>query len=277
MKKKIFMGLFLAVLLTMFSGCDGMQQSQAYLEWLNGDNEDEYADVGDIRLLRYTWDGYCVSAKTVRACETVYNIINALRDMKETGEIAPMISNDVLIIGQGDYDIERGTVWIESEGEIYRLTPDLSQICIVDSYFGEGKVLEMTDEFKEDVSNALYYAPNNYFLGTYERGDTSVKLKNVYKSDTTIWMNIKSIHVENKYDPENSIKVEVVSNVDQELTIELNCRMSVDNMQGGDSEWLRLKRGIPVTVELTFGGWKDSTYWVYIWADSTVAEITINP
>ena len=40
---------------------------------------------------------------------------------------------------------------------------------------------------------------------------------------------------------------------------------------------VQLKKGEPTTVDLTFGGWPNFTYWVYIEADYTKAEITINP
>ncbi len=231
----------------------------------------------EITLLQYTWDGWGISTKTVGACDVAYNIIDTLKAMKENGETTPKISDDVLEIGGGQYPVERGTIWIECDNKIYRLTPDLSQICLVENHFGEGKVLEITDEFKTNVNNAWYYAPYDYYKGTYNKGDNTVKLKNVFKSSSSIQMRVKDIHIESNYDPDNTITVELISTVDQDVTLKLRCQQSDDNRAAGDSKTVELKKGVPTTVELTFGGWPNHSYWIYIEADFTKAEITIDP
>ena len=231
----------------------------------------------EIKLLQYTWDGWGISQKTVGACDVAYNIIDALKAMKETGETVPKISDEVFEIFGGPYSAERGTMWIESGNKIYRLTPDLSQICLVETHFGEGKVLEMTDAFKTNVNNAWHYAPYDYYKGTYNKGDYTVDLESVFKSGSTVQLSIKKIQIESGYDPNNTITVELISSVDQELNIKLHCQQSDDNLAAGDYKTLQLKKGEPTTVDLTFGGWPNSTYWVYIEADLTKAEITINP
>ena len=231
----------------------------------------------EIKLLQYTWDGWGISQKTVGACDVVYNIIDALKAMKETGETVPKISDEVFEIFGGPYAAERGTMWIESGNKIYRLTPDLSQICLVETHFGEGKVLEITDAFKTNVNNAWHYVPYDYYKGTYNKGDYTVDLESVFKSGSTVQLSIKKIQIESGYDPNNTITVELISSVDQELNIKLHCQQSDDNLAAGDYKTLQLKKGEPTTVDLTFGGWPNSTYWVYIEADLTKAEITINP
>lgn len=231
----------------------------------------------EVKLLQYTWDGWGISTKTVGACDVAYNIIDALKAMKETGETVPKISDEVFEIGGGQYSAERGTMWIESSGKIYRLTPDLSQICLVETHFGEGKVLEITDEFKTNVNNAWHYAPYDYYKGTYNKGDYTVDLTSVFKSGSSIKLNIKKIQIESGYDPNNTITVELISSVDQEVNIKLRCQQSDDNLAAGDYRTVQLKKGEPTTVDLTFGGWPNFTYWVYIEADFTKAEITINP
>ena len=230
----------------------------------------------EVELFQYTWDGWGISTKKVGACDVAYNIIDALKAMKETGEIVPKISDEVFEVGGGQYSAERGTMWIESSGNIYRLTSDLSQICLVETHFGEGKVLEITDEFKTNVNNAWYYAPYDYYKGTYNKGDYTVDLESIFKSGSTVQLSIKKIQIESGYDPTNTITVELISSVDQEVNIKLNCQQSDDNLAAGDYRTVQLKEGEPTTVDLTFGGWQNSTYWVYIEADSTKAEITIN-
>lgn len=231
----------------------------------------------EVELFQYTWDGWGISTKTVGACDVAYNIIDALKAMKETGETVPKISDQVFEIGGGQYAAERGTMWIESGNKIYRLTPDLSQICLVETHFGEGKVLEITDAFKTNVNNAWHYAPYDYYKGTYNKGDSTVELNSVFKSGSTVQLSIKKIHIESGYDPKNTITVELISSVDQEVNIKLHCQQSDDNLAAGDYRTVQLKKGEPTTVDLTFGGWPNFTYWVYIEADYTKAEITINP
>lgn len=204
-------------------------------------------------------------------------IIDALKDMKETGETVPKISDEVLELGGGQYSAERGTMWIECENKIYRLTPDLSQICLVDTHFGEGKVLEMPESFKSDVNNAWHYAPYDYYKGTYNSGDKTVSLENIFKSGSLIKLSVKEIKVEKDIDPHNTITLELTSKYDVEVKVMLDCQQSADNLALGDTKTVQLKKNVPIEVELTFGGWNDFTYWIYIEADNTKAEITINP
>ena len=233
----------------------------------------------EIKLLQYTWDGWGISQKTVGACDVAYNIIDALKAMKETGETVPKISDEVFDeIDGGPYSAERGTMWIESGNKIYRLTPDLSQICLVETHFGEGKVLEMTEEFKTNVNNAWHYAPYDYFKGTYNKGDSTVELNRVFESGSSVDISIIEIKIDSSsYDPFNTILIELISSVDQEVAVKLHCQQSDDNLARGDAKTVELQKGVPATVELGFGGWPDCTYWVYIEADFTKAEITINP
>lgn len=218
----------------------------------------------EVELFQYTWDGWGISTKTVGACDVAYNIIDALKAMKETGETVPKISDQVFEIGGGQYAAERGTMWIESGNKIYRLTPDLSQICLVETHFGEGKVLEITDAFKTNVNNAWHYAPYDYYKGTYNKGDYTVDLESVFKSGSTVQLSIKKIQIESGYDPKNTITVELISSVDQEVNIKLHCQQSDDNLAVGDYRTVQLKKWEPTTVDLTFGGWPNFTYWVYI-------------
>ena len=230
---------------------------------------------------QYAWDGYGISTKTISFTSVGYSIIDALKAMKETGETVAKISDDVLDTDDdafpGEFPVERGTMWIETDGSIYRLTPDLSQICRVETHFGEGRVLEMSDKFKTDVSNAWHYAPYDYYEGTYQSGDDTVELTHVYDAGSSVELRIKKIRIENEYDPQNTVTVELLTTFSHLVTIKLRCQHSDDNIASDDSKTLYLSKGVPDTVEFTFGGWKDTRYWVYIEADNTRAEITIEP
>ena len=228
-------------------------------------------------LFRYTWDGWGISTKSIVSYDIGYRVGNALRTMKETGETVSKISDDVLKIGGGEYPIERGTMWIECDDKIYRLTPDLSQICLVETHFGAGKVLEMTDAFKSDIAGAWQYYPYDYYLGTYNKGDKAVELKNVFKADSSIGISVKDIYVESEWNPKNTITIELVSTEDQSVRVNLDCSQSEDNLAEGDTKTVELKKDVPQTVELSFGGWPSYPYWIYINAGNTNVNININP
>ena len=228
-----------------------------------------------IKLMRYTWDGWGISTKTVNASDLGYRIIDALKNLKETGETVEKISDDVLKAGGGQYPVERGTLWIECENKIYRLSPDLSQIYLVETHFGAGKVLEMTDELNDDIGKAWFYAPYDYYKGTYKNGDKTVALNNVFPAESTIQMSIKNIQVETNDDPQNKITIELKSTMNQTITVKLHCQRSDDNLARGDSKKVELIKDVPTTVELTFGGWQTGNYWIYLSVENTRAEIKI--
>ncbi len=263
-------------LIARYNRDDSQEDSQ---EDSDDDSDDDLTHSGyttSFKIFQYTWDGWGISSKTIDACDVGYRIIDALENMRETGETVPKISDDVLELGGGHYSTERGTMWIECDNKIYRLTPDFSQICLVETHFGKGKTLEITEEFKTDLNNAWNYYPFDYYTGTYHYlGDSTVELKSVFKSDSSVKLSIKDIKVENNYDPENTMSVELISTVDQTVSVSLRCAASADNLAKGDNQTVELAKGEPKTVELTFGGWPHGRYWVYITVDNTKAEIMI--
>lgn len=238
-------------------------------------------DEGKIRILQYTWDGWGISYKTIEDCDTLYNIIDYLKNAKETGKTTEKISDDVLELGGGEYPVERGTMWIEWGNKIYRLSHDRALLCLVDTHFGEGEALEVTEEFLTNVNNAWYYVPYDYYIGTYRNSDDTFEFKHIFESPSSVQITVKSIEIANGSDfgdgAVNKITVELLSTTDQEITIDLDCRQSDDNLGEGDSKTVQLKKDVPVTVELSFSGWSDFYYWIYIKADYTMARIEIYP
>lgn len=239
--------------------------------------EHNRGDETEIRLLQYTWDGWGIATKTVGDCDAANRIRDALDAMQETGETAPKISDDTLQLGGGQYPVDRGTMWIEWEDRIWRLNPESVQLCLVQTHLGEGRILEMPEGFLKDVNNAWRYAPYDYYRATYRNGEKTVNLENVYQASTTVAMCVKDIHVESSHDPHNTITLELTSTVDQTVELKLSCQQSDDNLTWGDDEILELKKDVPKTVELEFGGWKDARYWICMEAANTKAEIIIEP
>lgn len=230
-----------------------------------------------VTLLRYTWDGWGISSKTITGSGVASDIVFALKTLNETGETIAKVSDEKLVVGSGQYSVERGTMWVEAEGQIYRLTPDLSQICTVETHFEEGRVLEISDELKKLLNDAWSYAPYDYYKGTYHRGDKNITLTNVFSSDSSVELNIKNIYVDNNYNPQNSITVELLSEICQTVNISLRSQQSADNLALGDYKTVELKAGVPTTVDMKFGGWSEYNYWVYIEIDNTKVEIMIDP
>lgn len=219
MKQILVIVLTLALVLAVLGGCTGSADlPEKKGEQCPSEEVTRTEDKASVRFLRYRWDGWGLSTKTVEDCDVVYCIIDALKGLTQTGKTVAQISDDVIDQSGPEYPVEYGTVWIECANNIYRLTPDLSQICRVETHFGKGEVLEMTGDLKNHINNAWYYAPYDYYRGTYNPGDTTVELKNVFPSDSTVQLRVKEIHIESDYDPQNTITVELISEINQEVT-----------------------------------------------------------
>ena len=173
-------------------------------------NTRTYTDLGDeisFIMWRYNWDGWGVSGKHIYSGNLGDAIVEIVLNLEETGETMPKISDDIIVM----YDeylnyipTERGTVWIDcGKAGLFRLDPSMSEICRVETHLGEGVALEMTDTLKELLRQAWYYAPYDYWDGTYNNGE--VTLNRVYNGDSAIeWVEIESIHIENAYHTESN-------------------------------------------------------------------------
>jgi hypothetical protein len=181
MKKTIVLMLVICMLFTFMGGCSSKNTTQPN-NTANADGTPIVEGTGNkIKMFRYTWsdfwgDGYIHGKSLYDDCAAFHRIVNALDTLKETGEVAEKILDDptaeqkyfgeTFRMGK-PLSIDNRTMWIEMSGNIYRLSPNLSQICIVETHFGEGRMLEMTDELKSDLNAAWNYAPYNYYLGEY--------------------------------------------------------------------------------------------------------------
>lgn len=272
MKKTLVLMLSLCMLFACLYSCSSEDPVQ------NDGGKNTETGTG-IRLLRYTWDGWGIEPKYLESCDLVDRMLNTLNAMQETGETVAKISDDVLSSGAVPHKlpVERGTLWIEAGDRIYRMTPELSQICLVETHFGEGRILALPEGFSKDVGIAWAYAPYDYYVGTYNPGEYTVALENVFKSDSTIKIKIKKVTIND--DSPNTMTVELVSTIDQEITVNLHSQQSADCFGLGDRKNIVLKKNTPATLELQFSGIGLSKYreWVYIEADNTRVRITVNP
>lgn len=230
-----------------------------------------------IKMMRYNWDGYGISTKRIETSDLVYAIIDAAEKLTETGETVEKISDAVVDENSTELPIERGTLWLEIGSKIYRIDPDFEQLCRVDGHLGRGYVMNASEQFKKMIINAWQYYPYDYYAGNYNNETNEIKLNHVYNAPSTVQVQIKKVEIVNDYDPKNKITLELISTVDQSVSISLLCSQSNDNLADGDRKEIVLTAEEPEAVELTFGGWKDFNYWIDISIDNTRINLRIEP
>ena len=230
-----------------------------------------------IKMMRYNWDGYGISTKWIETSDIVYSIIDAAEKLTETGETVEKISDAVVDENSTELPIERGTLWLEIGSKIYRIDPDFEQLCRVDGHLGSGYVMNASEQFKKMIIDAWQYHPYDYYAGNYNNETNEIKLNHVYNAPSTVQVQIKKVEIVNDYDPKNKITLELISTVDQSVSISLLCSQSNDNLADGDRKEIVLTAKEAETVELTFGGWKDFSYWIDISVDNTRINLRIEP
>ena len=238
-----------------------------------------------VNLIRYNWDGIGIKQKGIYTCDLGYAIIDCLSKLQETGDIIPVISEDAKIefsgsqpIVSGRLPIERGTVWIDcgSVG-LFRLNPEMTEICIVETHFGEGKVLQMTDTLESLLSQAWYYHPYDYWYGNYE--NNTVTLQQVYKAVSAVeHIKIEDMYIIDEIDSKNNkIVLNIQANESKKVMVCLKSYHSDDNIAGIYFKEIDLISGEEITLEFTFPGFYNYTYWVSIMIDNTQINMAINP
>ncbi|MGM9643329.1 MAG: hypothetical protein ACI3XI_08985 [Eubacteriales bacterium] len=299
--KKILAIILALALITLFPGCNSGIQTNCEHSWEQAENLNEYTAVdkcskcgvtrmytdpdaithsgteAGFKMLRYNWDGWGISQKEIKTCDLAYAVIDSLSGLHETGETVPKISNDTLDESSGELPVTRGTVWIDcgSVG-MFRLNREMTEICKVEAPFGEGKILEMTDTLRELLEQAWFYYPYDCWYGKYENG--SLTLEQFFKADSAVdSVVIDSIHIENTYEPHNKIVLSIRSSESKIIGVSLRCQQSGDNLAAGDFKDIVLTEGKETKAELTFGGFKDVTYYVTIFIDNTRISLTVKP
>jgi hypothetical protein len=231
-----------------------------------------------VTLQQYAPDGWGISDKEIGDYAVATPFLEALRALQPTGEVEPALPHEEM----DSYDeipAEPGTFWVVAEGKLYRVSRDYDSVCLVDTHYGEGQVLEMTDAFASLLFNAWYYAPKDVWKGSYKQGDEKIELTNVFSAPSTVRITVKEIRIgesEDRYNRTDGITVELVSAVDQTVEISLRSQQSEDNLGSDDYKAVELKAGVPVTVEMSFYAFHYG-YWVTLWTDNTRVEIQIYP
>ena len=276
MRKNLTWVLAICLLLICMNGCSINDATESTTKPTMSSDQDYKKPDSKVTFLECGF--WRITVRYLGESELADRIIKALEAMEETGEISSKISDDVISVDCAEHisPAEIGTVWIEIGDKIYRMNADYSQICLVETHYGEGKVLAITEEFKTAVYGACNYYPYDYYLGEYHQGDETVVLNHVFEADSTVKLSIKNIKIENDYHSQNTVTIELTSSIDQEIKIHYRSQQSPDNLYSLGDETVVLKKDVPTTVELTFRGSKYS-YRLYITADNTKAEIRIAP
>ena len=231
-----------------------------------------------INFLHNDYGGWGLSRKTVVDCGIAYEIIDGLGRLNETGVTVPKISEKPLEVAVRDDSVKGGILWLEIGDKIYRIDPKTREICLVEKHLGKGAVLDAPDELITLIYTAWQYHPYDYYIGSYNVAIDRLEVKNVYRAASSVGITVKKIEIKDSEDfvEENTITLELVSDTDQTLYLELDSQQSSDNFATMKSMELSLKAEEPQTVEINFAGWSSLNYYLSIRADNTRIRLHID-
>ncbi len=280
MKKVSLMMLALLLVFSCFCiiGCE--PKSNLNVEYLpdttnkpigNGNSD------ATVRIIRYDWDGRGTSYKDITGA-TAERILSLLAALPETNEKQKALSALSVFPEPGatcELPAERGTLWVEADGKIYRIDPELTEIALVNRHLGKGTMLDDAEVCLDEIGNALWYWPKDYWRGEYQGGVLTLEHK--YAANTTVTIKVKKMNIVNDYHSKNSITVELISTIDQTVTLSLQSQQSSDNLGSYGSKTVELINGKSETVELTFDGFYNNKYDVHLMAGNTRMTIVVDP
>ena len=207
--------------------------------------------------------------------------VETLASLAETGETTPALPHD----GWEDSSPVKGTpdcivgfsrdyYWIQTELGLYRVYTPEKMLSAVDSYFGEGRILEVSEEFWKDLEDIQYHTTSDTWFGEYKDGVLTVS--HTGKGNTQVTVRITSITFEeDNFRKPGQLTVELLSAVDTTKTVRLS--LSCEDVVGqGDAQTVELKANIPQTVTLNFHfDW--SSYWMHLSVDNTRVAVKVDP
>ena len=296
MKKIIALMLAVIMLSTLMSACAPKgttgetatsSTTEAIVSNVRYSDEKPYNDIptdieGEplVKIFMLSWDGQRLETQYIRG-SAARQIEEMLAGAGKTGETEAKFSDFEGDITYENFrmlyetEISCGTVWIEAGGKLYRKEYDIdeekSKFCLVQSYLGEGEVLDIGKDELDAYNKIRAYWPKDSYSGTYENGELTVK--HIYAGESLV--DIKVIRFEeNRNSSKGKVILEITSSEDAEVNVKLHAEISDDNLLGGDNEKLALRAGEAQTAELGFT--IPSPYWNYsieITADNTVVYI----
>ena len=215
------------------------------------------------------------------------DLITLLNGLQTTNTNAEAMSDEELPfpgeVPEFLYDFYYSPIWLETNDKIYRITWNkqrkdeyIPTIALVETHYGKGIYLEVTDELIELVKTLDSYWPYDYWYGKYDPSKSEVlTMEHLYARDSAVNIVVKSItfdKVEKDYERIGRIVLEVTVPTDQELAIGVKCQQSDDVLGSGSYGNLTLQAHVPQTVELTFKMSRDY-YYITIFEDLTYIRI----
>ncbi len=215
-----------------------------------------------VRLRQYTWDGWGITSKALDP-QAAARLLEKLRALRPTGEYTEALAPGTMA---EEYEIdvpgaiERGTYWIEAEGQVYRLSPDLDAIWLVDRHYGSGQKLNADDAFFDIFYDYWQYHPYDSYVVTYEGDEFTVN--HVYEATAPIRVELVELQPDFLTDDivasaeaQHKITLRITApEQDIQTRIDLQVQYSDDHLLLGSGVDLTLEAGVPQTVTLTYPG-----------------------
>ena len=265
---KRIIALILALILAAVCGCTAQPDA-------SGERTTAASGYADTVVL-YRFDGYGVGTKNIDGI-LAHDIIGAVSSLEKTGGTQPEI--------EGEFHLDMATyisvdhrfmIWLDcGSAGLYRVNPDRTEICMVQSYLGKGETLKMTDELGSLIRDAWYYYPNDVWSGTYRNG--AVTLRRVYEMDSAVAdVKIDEVRLGKDHNEVGSITLTLTGRMDKDVEVTLFSRQSDDNLGLGDHAEVFLKKGGETTVTLDFSGF-DVQFYLAVTVDNTRIDLTVVP
>ncbi len=233
---------------------------------------------------RNNFSGISTKVHTGESADILARLIGSLKD---TDQSVPAIcdapwDNESYFPPE---EVEVGTHWYQIGDTLYRETysrnPNgnnfIPSLARVTSHYGEGIVLETTDEFWRMFNLISTYHPWAYYGGSY--ADGTLKLIHTYPGEDDLTVTVKDLEMGTK-DLElkrgNKITLEITAPTDREVTFQIMSAHSDDLLATVESQSVALKANTPQTVTLTFNGWDEWGYILDISVENTWFEIRFN-
>ena len=230
-----------------------------------------------VRIILYHQYGIDMvfDSKTIKGA-AANTLVALIEGLEENGKVEAKISDEKV-----DWDLddtayisaESGTMWIEIDDALYRTSWDFDTICRVEEALGEGVVLNLSEECAEEISDAWFFYPSDYWSGTYENGE--LRIGHVYAADTDVIAVVKKLEFGSK---EHTITLELESDSTQGVKIRWESYRG-DHIGTIASQDVSLVAGIKSTVTLTFVDLDYSSPYSYsldISVDNTRLDILIH-
>ncbi len=252
------------------------------------DNIEPMADLSILQLILADIHpgapGPSTSQTTLSQSHVAYELKELLATATKTGETVPEIAaeagsmDNLIALSRDAYEkgeempLPFGTRWLWIGEKQYRISPDLSRVCLINRTLGEGEVIAVTPELKEKLSACIRQPVVNAYTGACVDGKFT--LEHTEKTVTPVHLHLISLE---QIDLQNGtyvnrLTLQVFSSVEQEVSIHLQAMASADVEWGQDSAKVTVPAGTAQTVVLEFSAGKSSGNYASYYFDLSAAK-----